>query len=584
MSAEDLIWHFKVNTVGPFLTTKHFMPLLEKCERGKVINISSDMGSIGADNTTGGNLPYRISKTALNQFTRTAAVDLEGLGKNVKTIAVHPGFLATKMTGFYGEDRMETSVEGLVSILEHFGVLEKGSNLPNGGITATFTTRQFPPGICSKMSVTVVLGSQLGDEGKGKIVDTLLSSGDFKLSARCAGGHNAGHTLVVNGKSFDFHIVPSGLVSPHTKNLIGNGTVVHIPQFFKELKNIQEKGIDSNGRVFISDRAHVLFELHKLVDGLREKALGDLKIGTTGNGIGPCYSDKASRIGIRVSEIMDKAYFDHRLRALAKKYTDEFGELLQYDVEKEIEAFDEYRVSLKPYVVDGVHTICQAQDSKQKILVEAANALCLDVDAGTYPFVTSSNTGLAGVFSGLLGIRPETVTSRIGVVKAYSTRVGAGPSPTEDFGAVGNKLQEIGHEFGTTTGRRRRCGFLDLVLVRHTHAINHYTLLNLNKLDVLDTFPTLKVATAYHCTDPATGAVSTWRDHLPADLKLMEPENCQVEWVEMKGWEKDISKARRWEDLPQEARDYVEFIEKEVGVKVKWIGVGPGREAIIVRD
>ena len=289
----------------------------------------------------------------------------------------------------------------------------------------------------------------LGDEGKGKLVDVLLSSGDFKVVARCAGGHNAGHTLVVNGQSFDFHILPSGLVSPRTTNLIGNGTVVHVPQFFKELGSLQEKGINSKDRIFISDRAHVLFELHKLADGLREKALGDLKVGTTGNGIGPCYSDKAARSGIRVAEVMDKAYFDHRLTALAKKYKDEFGDLLQYDLEREIRDFDEYRITLKPFIVDSIATIIQAQKQGNNILVEAANALCLDIDAGTFPFVTSSSTGLAGVYSGLLGIQPESVTSRIGVVKAYSTRVGSGPFPTEDFGEIGSKLQEAGHEFGT---------------------------------------------------------------------------------------------------------------------------------------
>ncbi|KAK2761609.1 hypothetical protein FQN54_001437 [Arachnomyces sp. PD_36] len=432
------------------------------------------------------------------------------------------------------------------------------------------------------MSVTVVLGSQFGDEGKGKLVDVLLSSGKFSLVARCAGGHNAGHSLVVNGKNFDFHILPSGLIAPNAINLIGNGTVFHVPQFFKELKNLQDKGVSSEGRIFVSDRAHVLFELHKRVDGLREKALGASKVGTTGNGIGPCYSDKASRNGIRVIDILDKPFFERRLRALEKIYRDEFGSLLEYDVEREIEEFNEYRKTLKPFIVDSLDMVCKAQDAGQEILVEAANALCLDIDAGTYPFVTSSSTGIAGVFSGLMGLRPETVNTRIGVVKAYSTRVGSGPLPTEDFGEVGKQYQEVGHEFGTTTGRRRRCGNLDLVLLRHTTAINRYTSLNLTKLDVLDGFKDIEVAVAYHTTD-LEGNKRTWKNSLPADLTQLESKNCQVESVKLEGWNSDITKCKTWDELPRQAREYVEFVEKQVGVPISWIGVGPGRDAMITR-
>lgn len=400
---------------------------------------------------------------------------------------------------------------------------------------------------------------------------------------RCAGGHNAGHTLVVNGVSFDFHILPSGLVSPKTINLIGNGVVVHIPQFFKELNNLKAKGIDTNGRIFISDRAHVLFQLHKLVDGLQEKALGKLFIGTTGNGIGPCYSDKHARSGIRFSEILDKTYFDHRLRALAKRYQDQYGDLLQYDIEKEIQDFDEYRESLKPYIVDSLDIISKHQDPSQNILVEAANALCLDIDAGTFPYVTSSNTGMAGVFTGLLGIRPENLKNRLGVVKAYTSKVGSGPFPSEDTGEYGEKLQRVGREFGTTTGRRRQCGPLDLVMLRHTTLVNHYTAFNFTKLDVLDDFPTIKVAVAYHCTDEH-GKVSVWRNHLPADLRLLAPENCRIEHVEFKGWMTDISKCRKWSDLPKEAKEYIEWVEKEMNVPIKWVGVGADREAMVIRE
>lgn len=387
----------------------------------------------------------------------------------------------------------------------------------------------------------------------------------------------------MNGVSFDFHILPSGLVSPRAINLIGNGVVVHIPQFFKELNNLKSKGVDTNGRIFISDRAHVLFQLHKQVDGLQEKALGKLFIGTTGNGIGPCYSDKHARSGIRMSEIMDKPYFDHRLRALAKRYQDQYGDLLQYDVEKEIQDFDEYRQSLKPYIVDSLEVLRKTQVANQNILVEAANALCLDIDAGTFPFVTSSNTGVAGVMTGLMGIHPESLTNRFGVVKAYTSKVGSGPFPSEDTGEYGEKLQRIGHEFGTTTGRRRQCGPLDLVMLRHTNLVNRYTAFNFTKLDVLDTFPIIKVAVAYHCTDD-TGNVSVWRDHLPADLRLLQPDRCRIEHVEFKGWMTDISKCRLWDELPKEAKEYVNWVEKEMGVPIKWVGVGADREAMVVRE
>ena len=387
---------------------------------------------------------------------------------------------------------------------------------------------------------------------------------------------------MVNGQKFDFHILPSGLLAPKTVNLIGNGTVFHVPQFFKELKSVQEKGVHTDGRIFVSDRAHVLFDLHRLADSLSELGLGTARIGTTGNGIGPCYGDKALRRGIRVAQIFDKQTFDDQLRKLARRYADQYREHWTYDVEKEIREFDAYRESLKPHVMDSIELVCKAQDEGQEMLVEAANALCLDIDGGTYPFVTSSSAGIAGVYSGLLGIRPESIQTRIGVVKAYTTRVGSGPLPTEDMSAIGDKLQSVGREFGTTTGRRRRCGNLDLVLLRHTTAINRYTHLNFTKLDVLDAFDTIKIAVAYHCTRQ-DGSTKVWRSYLPSDFKELEPEWCRVEYVEKEGWKSDISKCKTWNDLPPKAKEYVQFVEKEIGVRIKWIGVGAERDAMIVR-
>ncbi|KAI9822482.1 MAG: hypothetical protein M1827_000201 [Pycnora praestabilis] len=432
------------------------------------------------------------------------------------------------------------------------------------------------------MSATVVLGAQFGDEGKGKLVDVLLSTGAFQLVARCAGGHNAGHTLVIDDVKYDFHILPSGLINPKAINLIGNGCVLHVPQFFKELKALEDKGINSQDRIFISDRAHLLFELHKSIDGLEEKALGDTKIGTTGNGIGPCYSDKAARRGLRIAEMFDKEDFDIRLRRLAQGHSKRFGDLLDYDVEKEIRDFDKYRESLRDYVVDGIEMVCSTQGGGSDILVEGANALMIDLNNGTYPYVTSSDTGLAGVFSGLPGFRPESVTTRLGVVKAYTTRVGSGPFPSEAFDSVGEQLQSFGHEFGTTTGRRRRCGHLDMVLLKHSHSVNRYTHLNLTKLDVLDTFPSIKIAVAYR-TKNSDGSVTLFTNRFPADLKTLDPERLEVEYKTLKGWESDITGCRSWKDLPLQAKEYVEFVERELGVPVKWVGVGPARDAMVER-
>jgi adenylosuccinate synthase len=308
------------------------------------------------------------------------------------------------------------------------------------------------------MSATVVLGAQWGDEGKGKLTDILAQK--VTLCCRAAGGNNAGHTIVVNGIKYDFHILPSGLVNPSCRNLIGSGCVVHIPSLFKELESLKAKGLDTTGRIFVSEAAHVVFDLHQRVDGLEEAALGKAKVGTTGKGIGPCYSTKMARSGIRIGELVynkDKA--DQRLRQLADGFKARFGDLLQYDVEEEIKQCDALREQLKPMVVDAVTTITKAQAQGEQILIEGANALMLDIDYGTFPYVTSSSTGLGGCFTGLGGLKRKYIGTIVGVVKAYTTRVGSGPFPTEQLdenGAeneIGRKLQEIGVEFGATTGK-----------------------------------------------------------------------------------------------------------------------------------
>ncbi|GIK04823.1 hypothetical protein Aspvir_008920 [Aspergillus viridinutans] len=424
------------------------------------------------------------------------------------------------------------------------------------------------------MGITIVLGSQWGDEGKGKITDML--SQQATLCCRAAGGHNAGHTIVHDNITYDFHILPSGLVSPSCVNLIGAGTVVHVPSFFKELASLEEKGLkDAGKRIFISDRAHVCFDLHSVVDGLEEAKLGGRKVGTTGKGIGPCYSDKAARRGVRIGEILDETVFERKLRSLHAGYTARFGDL-EYDVEEEIGRFKDYRKRLVPYVVDQLAFFKQYKDSPNT-LVEGANALMLDLDHGTYPYVTSSSTGLGGAVQAL-SLNPASITSVIGVVKAYTTRVGSGPFPSEQLNEYGDKLQSVGREFGVTTGRRRRCGWFDLVLCRYSQAVNHYTALNLTKLDILDDFDEIKVAVAYVLPD-GTRLTDTY----PANADVLE--KVKVEYVTLPGWKSNTMGVKKYEDLPANARAYIEYIERELGgVPVKWIGTGPARDHMICRE
>ncbi|KAJ4332889.1 Adenylosuccinate synthase [Didymella glomerata] len=422
------------------------------------------------------------------------------------------------------------------------------------------------------MSTTVVLGAQWGDEGKGKLADILAN--ESQLCCRAQGGNNAGHTIVANGVTYDFHILPSGLVNPSCINVIGSGCVVHVPSFFKELEALDKHGLDTKDRIYISDRAHVVFDVHQLVDGLEEVELGGGNIGTTRKGIGPAYSSKMTRSGLRMCDLFDEEVFEKKLRRVAAGYQKRFGDLLKYDVEEEIARYKELRPKIAPYVVDQVPLLQSAKEKNAKILVEGANALMLDIDYGTYPFVTSSNTGLGGVITGLtLGWR--SIKEVIGVVKAYTTRVGSGPFPTEQLNEVGEKLQKVGHEVGVTTGRKRRCGWLDLVVMKHSHACNDYTTLNLTKLDVLDDFEELKIATAYsHKGQKLEG--------FPSNPDVLA--EVEVHYETLPGWKKPTTGAKSYYDLPSQAREYIEFIEKFVGVPVKWIGVGPARDHMVVRS
>ncbi|XWX01096.1 hypothetical protein V2A60_009121 [Cordyceps javanica] len=417
------------------------------------------------------------------------------------------------------------------------------------------------------MTTTIIIGSQWGDEGKGKLTDIFCSKAD--VVARAAGGHNAGHVVQANGIYHNFRLLPSGLMTPKCLALIGTGVVFHIPTFLQELADLEREGIaDASERVFVSDRCHVNFDLHAAVDAAQEEELGGKAIGSMKRGIGPCYSTKAIRSGIRLAEIFDKEQFEEKLRRLAAGYQKRFGSILKYDVEDEIQRFDEYRVAIQKHVVDGVLFMAQANERGANIVVEGSQAILLDIDYGTYPYVTSSSAGLGGVISGLgLGIRD--IKEVIGVVKAYTTRLGNGGFPTEDTGEVGQHLQELGGEYAA-------CGWLDLVALRYSCMVNHYDSLQLSKLDVLSTFETIKVGIAYR--DKETGKELP---SFPADHSTLE--RVEVVYDELSGWNTSIAKLREWSDLPAEAQDYVKYIEQFVGVPIKWIGTGAEREDIITR-
>ncbi|KAJ8075936.1 Adenylosuccinate synthase [Marasmius tenuissimus] len=424
------------------------------------------------------------------------------------------------------------------------------------------------------MSVSVVLGAQWGDEGKGKLADIL--SGTADICARCAGGNNAGHTIVAPvgpnkvPTTFAFHLLPSGLVNPTCTGLIGTGCVVHVPSFFAELDALQAQGLDCTGRLFLSDRAQLVFDFHQIVDGLKEVELGGKSIGTTKKGIGPAYSGKASRSGLRVHHLYDHDTFAQKFRKLVEGRFKRYGHF-EYDTEGEILRYKELAERLRPYVTDSVVYIHQAIAAGKNILVEGANALMLDIDYGTYPYVTSSSTGVGGVVTGL-GIPPKLIGKTIGVIKAYTTRVGGGPFPSEQLNETGNYLQEVGREYGVTTGRRRRCGWLDLVVMKHSCLINGYDSLNLTKLDVLDDLSEIKIAVKYKLNGEELLG-------FPASLELLE--RVEVEYVTLPGWKTSITSVTKFDDLPENCRKYIAFIEEYLNVPIEWIGVGPGRESML---
>jgi adenylosuccinate synthase len=429
--------------------------------------------------------------------------------------------------------------------------------------------------ICKEHPVSnlVIIGTQWGDEGKGKIVDLLAAHAD--IVARFQGGNNAGHTMVVDGQQFISHLVPSGILQGKMC-VIGNGLVVDPEVLLGEIDYLAEKGVDTGpAKLKISEKAHIIMPYHKAIDNAREQMKGDKKIGTTGRGIGPCYEDKATRRGLRFVELMDAELFEERVRAIMDEknfYLSQYFKAEPLDPDAVIEAYRTYAERLRPYVENVSVTLDQAIKSGRQVLFEGAQGTHLDIDHGTYPYVTSSNTVAANACSGA-GIGPRHITGVTGIVKAYTTRVGAGPFPTELFDDIGDRIQAKGAEFGATTGRRRRCGWLDTVIVRNAVRLNGLTGLAITKLDVLGELDTLNICNAYEYK----GQTIT---EFPTDLKVLA--ECRPIYETLPGWKGDISGIRSEDALPAEARSYLKRIEVLTETPVDIISVGPGREQTIV--
>jgi adenylosuccinate synthase len=423
------------------------------------------------------------------------------------------------------------------------------------------------------MTVDLLLGLQWGDEGKGKIVDVLTSK--YDIIARFQGGPNAGHTLEFDGIKHVLRTIPSGIFHENALNIIGNGVVIDPVVFQKELEGLEKFKMDIKSKLLISRKAHLILPTHRLLDAASETSKGKAKIGSTLKGIGPTYMDKTGRNGIRIGDI-ELADFKERYRALADKHEamiSFYNVDLQYNLtEMEEEFFTAIEVLQKLTFIDSEEFLNQALKDGKSILCEGAQGSLLDIDFGTYPFVTSSNTTAAGACTGL-GIAPNKVKNVFGIFKAYTTRVGSGPFPTEDFEDAGDMMAKIGNEFGSVTGRKRRCGWLDLVALKYAVQVNGVTSLYMMKGDVLSGFETLNVCTAYNYK----GQKIT---HLPYNI---EPENVEPIYTEMKGWKADLTGMTTYAELPDELKAYIEFIEKEIEVPIHVVSVGPDRTQTIIK-
>ncbi|MDA3040459.1 MAG: adenylosuccinate synthase [Actinomycetota bacterium] len=422
------------------------------------------------------------------------------------------------------------------------------------------------------MPATIVVGTQWGDEGKGKFTDLLAK--EMAMVVRYQGGHNAGHTLVVNGERFALQLVPSGVLYEHIVPVIGNGVVVDPFVLLKEMAMLESRGVDTS-RIRVSGNAHLIMPYHQQLDALHERHLGKAKLGTTKRGIGPAYADKSMRLGIRVQDLLDEEIFRAKIDAALghanKVLTKVFNRLPIDPVQLADRVLAECLEPLRPHISDSVNLIHEALEAGQNVLFEGAQATFLDLDHGTYPFVTSSNPIAGGACAGA-GIGPKHIDSVLGIAKAYVTRVGAGPFPTELFDADGERMVEIGREFGTNTGRRRRPGWFDAVMLRHAVRLNSLTELAITKLDVLDSFDTVKLCVAYDIDGRRV-------EHLP--YHQSELHRATPIYEEFPGWKTDLTAATEPSHLPRPAANYLRRLEEQVGVPVSLVSTGPGREQFI---
>ncbi|CAN5469425.1 adenylosuccinate synthase [soil metagenome] len=424
------------------------------------------------------------------------------------------------------------------------------------------------------MPAIVIVGTQWGDEGKGKATDLLAD--DVQYVVRYQGGNNAGHTIIVGDTTLKLHLVPSGVMYPHVTPVIGDGVVVDPGVLLEELDGLVRQGLDVS-RLKISGNAHLIMPDHREIDAITERHLGRQKLGTTRRGIGPCYADKASRVGLRVQDLYDMKIFREKLDAALQQKNALLTRVYNRMPMKAVDIETEYAVyaeRLQPYIADTMMLLHEGLERGENVLLEGAQGTLLDLDHGTYPFVTSSNPVAGGAMTGA-GLGPKHITDVIGITKAYVTRVGSGPFPTELFDDIGERMTEVGREYGTTTGRRRRVGWFDAVLARYAGRVNGLTSHFLTKLDVLDGFDTLKVCRAYRYQDSEF-------EHFPPHQTAFH--HAEPVYEQMEGWNTDITGITEYAKLPKNAQAYVERLEELAGVPIRWVSVGPERDQTLERD
>ncbi len=423
------------------------------------------------------------------------------------------------------------------------------------------------------MSTLAIVGTQWGDEGKGKIVDILSEKADYIV--RFQGGNNAGHTVVVNGTKYVLHLLPSGILHDGKKCVLGNGMVIDLESLWNEVEFIRRVGKNPEGRIFVSERAHVIFPYHKELDAASEKLKGDGSIGTTLKGIGPAYRDKAGRVGIRIADLKDEETFKEKLRWNLREKELTLKHVYNYSVSFNFDEVYSHTMrvyeKVADYVCDTVSLLNRAIDGGEKVLFEGAQATLLDIDVGTYPFVTSSNSSALGIPAGT-GVSPKKIEKVYGIAKAYTTRVGGGPFPTELKDNVGELLRARGHEYGSTTGRPRRCGWLDLFAVKFSVMVNDLDGIVITKLDVLDAFDEIKVCVGYELDGEVI-------DRFPSTAK--ELSRVKPIYETLPGWKTETTHVKRWEDLPKEAQNFIRFIEDYLGIPVPMVSTGPQRDETI---